>query len=58
MSVIVFVLGGDRELFGTGVGGDGIGVVAFARVWIAGRISFISECGQLARRTRPRPASL
>ena len=31
VSVIVLILGGDRELFGTGVGGEGIAVVAFAQ---------------------------
>jgi|SRR6516165_5079249 hypothetical protein len=41
VSVIVLILGGDRELFGTGVGGEGIAVVAFAQGVIAGRRSFI-----------------
>jgi len=57
VSVIVLVLGGDRELLGAGIGGDGVTVIAFAQGVIAGRISFISECGQPARRTRPWPSS-
>jgi hypothetical protein len=30
-SGIVLVLGGDRELLGAGIGGDGVTVIAFAQ---------------------------
>ena len=56
-SGIVLVLGGDRELLGAGISGDGVTVIAFAQGVIVGRISIISKCGQQARRTRPSPAS-